>query len=122
MRGVVGVGDDHGEDKVCRRSVGSEPLVAVDDIFVSVSHSRGRYHRGVGAGVVRFGHGEAAGDLASEQRFKPLLFLLVVGSDGQQLAVARVWGLVAEDDRGYTDTAQNLMHKGQLHLPVALAS
>ena len=60
--------------------------------------------------------------LAVEQRLEVALLLLVGAVVGDDLGVAGVGGLGAEDDRGPLRAPEDLVHEGQLHLPVALAS
>ena len=91
----------HDDQEVADRRVRAEPLVPVDDPLVAVEHGLRGEQRGVGAGA-RLGHREAAAQLAVEQRLHPLLLLLVGAADGDQLGVARVRGVVAEDRRART--------------------
>ena len=74
--------------------------------------------RGVGAGV-GLGHRVAGEDLAVEQRVEVLLLLLVGAVVGDDLGVAGVGGLAAEDDRGPLRAAQDLVQQRQLELAVA---
>jgi hypothetical protein len=52
--------------KSAAMAVRGEPLVAVDDPLVAVPSSRGLQRPGVGAGLIRLGHGEAGLQLALE--------------------------------------------------------
>ena len=49
-----------------------------------------------------------------------MLLLLVGAVVGDDLGVAGVGRLAAEDDRGPADPAQDLVHQRELHLAVAL--
>src|ERR1700674_5960383 len=49
--------------------------------------------------------------------------LLGLGSEvSEDLGVAGVWGLVAEDDRPPHRSSLDLVHQAELHLPIALAA
>ena len=71
--------------------------------------------RGVGARP-RLGHREAGPQLAGQQRLHPLPLLLVGAADGDELRVARVRRLVAEDARRVDAGTEDLVHQAQLHL------
>ena len=61
-------------------------------------------------------------DLAVEQRLHPLLLLLVGAADGDQLGVAGVGRVVAEDRRRVGALAEDLVHQAELHLAEAAAA
>src|SRR5690606_1803751 len=71
---------------------GDPPLATVDDVVVAVAQHGGLDVAGVAGGDGRLGHRECAADLPVEQRFQPLLALLLVGEQVQGLHVAGVGG------------------------------
>jgi hypothetical protein len=89
--------------------------VAVDHPLVTVAHGSGGEQRGVGPGA-GLGHGEGGPELAVEERAHPALLLLLRAPLGQQLAVAGVRGVVAEDRRGVDAAPEDLVHEAQAHL------
>jgi hypothetical protein len=74
--------------------------VPVDHPLVAVQLGAGGEACGIGAGRLRLGHGEAAPDLALEQRPQPLLLLLLGAVLGEDLHVARVGRRAVVDHRG----------------------
>jgi hypothetical protein len=93
--------------------------VAVDHPLVADALGARLDHRRVGA-LADLGHGEAAVDVAVEDRPHPLLLLLRVARDGDELGVAGVRGLVPEDDRADDPRlAHDLVQQGQLDLAPA---
>lgn len=117
----VRVGDDHGDDEGSVRIVGGEPLLTVDHPLVAVAHRPAGEAAGVGA-AGRFGHGEGGHDPSVEERFEEFLALFLGAVVGEDLGVAGVGGLGAEDHRGPGGTAQNLVQERQLDLPHAHAA
>ena len=97
------------------RGVRREPLVPVDHPLVAVAHGGRREQRRVGAGA-GLGHREARAVLAVEQRLHPALLLLVGAADGDQLGVAGVGRVVAEDARAVHGLAEDLVHQAELDL------
>ena len=60
--------------------------------------------------------------LPSSKRLHPLLLLLGRAAEGDQLGVAGVGGLVAEDRRRVGALAEDLVHQAELHLAEAAAA
>ena len=83
--------------------------------------ARRRELRRVGAGV-RFGHRVAREHLAVEQRLEVALLLLRRAVVGDDLRVAGVGRLAAEDDRRPLRPAEDLVQQRELELAVALAT
>ena len=96
MRRRFGVGHRHHDRE--RRAVGRrrEPLLAVDHVVVAVGDCGGGEQHRVRPGGLRFGHREAAADLAGHQRAQEPLTLLVGRVLVQDLDVARIGCLGAE--------------------------
>ena len=94
----VGVGHRHDDEERGRLGVGGEELPPVDDPLVAVLDRPGLEQRRVGAGV-GLGHRVAGEALAVEQGLEIALLLLVGAVVGDDLGVARVGSLAAEDDR-----------------------
>ena len=117
----VGVGDRHDDEERRGLGVRREELPAVDDPLVAVLHGPGLEQRRVGAGV-GLGHRVAGEDLAVEQRLQVALLLLVGAVVGDDLGVAGVGRLAAEDDRRPLRPAEDLVEQRQLQLAVALAA
>ncbi|MNO81803.1 hypothetical protein D3C76_730570 [compost metagenome] len=100
---AVGIGEEHGGAAVFHArhddgeagafKAGDQPLGAVDDVVVAVTHGSGGHQRRVGAGTVRLGHGEAGADVALHQRAQPALLLLRRGDHFHQVDVALVGGV-----------------------------
>ena len=115
----VGVGHGHHDEEVGDRPVAREPLVTVDDPLVTVTGGPGGDHGRIGPGS-RFGHREPAPQLPVEQRLKPTLPLLLpargLDADGQQLGIARIGGVVAEDHRPVGGLAEDLVHEPETDL------
>ena len=72
--------------------------------------------------AMRLGDREAGHDLIRQQRLEKLLFLLRRAVMGQDLAIAGIWRLRAEDDRPEPGAAELLVHERELDLAVALAA
>ena len=122
VRRRVGVGDHHCDQEVRRHGVGAVPLVAVDHPLVALQPGGGGEPRRVGAGILGLGHREGGDQLAFQQRQEPALLLLLVTDQGQDLAVARVGGLVAENPGRPIGLPFDLVHQPELHLAVTLAA
>ena len=116
----VGVGDGHDDEERRRLRVRREELPSVDDPLVAVAHGARREHRRVGAGL-RLGHRVAGEQLAVEQRLQVALLLLGGAVVGDDLGVAGVGRLAAEDDRRPRRPAEDLVQQRELELAVALA-
>src|SRR5439155_13393915 len=71
--------------------------------------------RRVGARA-RLRHGERAAQFPVEQRTHPALLLLLGAPHGDELGIARVGRLVAEDRRRVDRRAEDLVHEPELHL------
>src|SRR5262249_37547515 len=72
------------------------------------------------AGRLRLGHRESRPQLAVEERIEPALYLPGRSREREDLAVARVGSLAAEDVRRVDAGAEDLVHQAELHLPEAL--
>ena len=112
--GVLGVGHghDHGKGGAVGRS--GEPLMAVDDVLVALASRCGAHPHGVGAGVLRFGHGEATADLPGGERAQPARLLLRRAVGVQQLHVADVRRRTVEGVVAQRAAAQRLAHLGKV--------
>ena len=71
---------------------------------------------------MRLGHRVGGDDLVVEQGLQETRFLLVRAVVGEDLRVARVRRLAAEDDRRVRRSAEDLVHQRQLDLAVTLAA
>ena len=116
-----GLRHHHHDQERRRLGVRREELPAVDHPLVAVLHRSRREQRRVGAGV-RLGHRVAREDLAVEQRPQVALLLLRRAVVGDDLGVAGVGRLAAEDDRRPLRPAEDLVQQRQLELPVPLAA
>ena len=76
---------------------------------------------GIGA-ALRLGHREARDDLIGEQRFEIALLLLGRAVLGENLTVAGIRRLAAENGRRETRAAEDLVHQRELDLAVSLAA
>ena len=114
---LLGPGDEDGE--AGPTGVGDEPLVAVDDPGVPVGHGRGRDERGVRAGNLGLGHGEAAHGGALAQRPQVALLLLVGAPVQQRVHVALVGGLAIEHEGPVRDLGRLRLDHGELDVPEA---
>ncbi len=119
VRHLVVAGLHHHDQEVGDRRVRREPLVPVDHPLVAVAHGAGGEQRRVGTRA-GFGHAEAAAVLAVEQRLHPLLALGGGAADGDELGVAAVGRLVAEDAWAVRGLPEDLVHQAQLHLAESL--
>ena len=98
VRVGVGIGDDHDDAEARAVGAGGEPLVRVDHPLVAVAHRAAAQAGRVGAGDLRLGHAEERPRRARDERLEELLLLLVRAEQVQDLAVARVGRLAAEDE------------------------
>ncbi len=98
--------------------VRGEPLLAVDHPLVAVPRGAAGEHLGVGA-AVGLGHRVAGHDLVVEQRREIALLVRFAPVVSEDLRVARVGRLAAEDHRREARAAEDLVHQGQLELAVA---
>jgi len=101
--------------------VGGEPFLAVDHPVVAMQLGVRGENLGVGA-ALRLGHREARDDLVGEQRFEEALFLLGRAVLGENLRVAGIGGLAAENGRREARAAEDLVHQRELDLSVSLAA
>jgi hypothetical protein len=115
----VRIGHRHHDQEARPASVRREPLLAVDHPLIAVAPGARREQRGIGAGV-RLGHRITRGDLAIEQRLEIALLLLRSSIVGEDLGVARVGRLTAEDRRRPGGAPEDLVHQRELELAVAL--
>ncbi len=118
---MVGIGDRI--DDQDRRAVGAgrEVLLAVDHPLAVLPLRPGLEGGGVRA-AGRLAHRERRADVAVQQRPQPLFLLLRRAVVGDDLGVAGVGRLAAEDRRRHAVAAQLLVHQAQLQLAVALAA
>ncbi len=97
MRLGVGVGDRHHDPEGRPLGARREPLVAVDDPLAAVPHRSRLQSRRIGPRHVRLGHGEERADLARYQWLQPALLLLLGTELPEDLPVARIRRLAAEE-------------------------
>ena len=88
--------------------------MAVDDPLVAVADGASLEGTGVGAGLVRLGHGEAGLHGPGDQGLEPLLLLLGGSVLDQDLLIAGVRRQDAEDGVRVGAPGQDLVHVGQL--------
>ena len=117
----VGVGDGHDDEEGGRAGIGGEVLPPVDDPLVAVAGGPGLEERRIRP-ALGLGHRIAREDLTVEQRPEVLLLLLVGPVVGDDLGIAGVGRLGPEHDRRPLGPSEDLVHEGELHLPVALAT
>ena len=117
----VGIGDRHDDVKGGIAGIRGEPFLAVDDPAIAVLNGCRLEAERVRA-AMRLGDREAGHDLIRQQRLEKLLFLLRRAVMGQDLAIAGIWRLRAEDDRPEPGAAELLVHERELDLAVALAA
>jgi hypothetical protein len=115
----VGVGHHHHDQERRGIGVGREVLPAVDHPVVAVAHRTCGELRWVGA-PLRFGHRIAREQFTVEQRAQVALLLLGCAVVRDDLCVAGVWGLTAEDDGRPRRAAEDLVEQRELQLPVPL--
>ena len=99
--------------------------LVMNHLWPLMTHSSPSMHRGraddrrVGAGEERLGERERARDLAAQVRPEPALLLRVGRAVREQLHVAAVGRLHAEDAHRHHAAADDLRHQRQLQLPEA---
>ncbi len=98
VRVGVGVGDGHDDPEGGPLGPRREPLVAVDHPLVAVPHCARPQSRRIRAGHLGLGHREERAHLAGDERPQPALLLLVGAEQPEDLGVARVGRLAAEDE------------------------
>ena len=119
--GVVGLGDHHHYEKGGPAGVRGEPLLAVDHPLVAVELGPGGEFLGIGTGL-RLRHGIGGEELPVEQWLE-IPFLVLLGPVvSQDLGIAGVRSLAAENDRGQAGPAEDLVEQAELDLAVALAA
>lgn len=89
--------------------------MSVDDVLVTLAHSpRGQLRRiSTGTGLC---HREAAAQLTGQQGLHPPLLLKIVTAEREQLCVAGVRRVIAEDRRCEHALTEDLVHQAQLEL------
>ena len=117
MRLGLGVGDGHHDEEGRQSGVGGEPFLARQHPVFAFAHCLGLHHQRVGA-AVGLGHGEARHELVGQQGGQEALLLVWRAVVGQNLGVARVGCLATKDHRTEARAPQDLVHQGELHLPV----
>ena len=98
--GRLGVGDGHDDPERGALGARREPLRPVDHPLVALAHRACLQERRVRPGHVGLGHGEERADLAGDERAEEALLLLLGAEHPEDLAVARVGRLAAEDELG----------------------
>ena len=101
--------------------VGREPFLAVDHPVVAVQFGVRGEDLGIGA-ALRLGHREARDDLVGQERFEVALLLLGRAVLGENLSVAGIRRLAAENGGREARAAEDLVHQRELDLAVALAA
>ena len=114
VRVAVGVGHDHDDAEARTVGAGGEPLVRVDHPFVAVALGAALQQRRVGAGDLGLGHPEERARLAGDERHEEALLLLGRAVEVEDLAVARVGRLAAEDQLRDEAAADLLVQVGVL--------
>jgi hypothetical protein len=94
----LGIGDRHDDDERCVAEVRGEPLFAVDHPLVAVTYGGARELRGIRSGG-GFGHGVRRADPSLEEGLEELASLVVGAVVRQDLGIAGVRRLGAEDAR-----------------------
>ena len=111
----------HHDEDVGDLAVAAEPLLAVDDPLVAVALGGGLEQRRVGT-ALRLGHRERRPDLLGDQRLEVPLLLFRGAVGGEDLHVAGVGCLRAEDRRRRTVRAEDLVQERELELTEAGAA
>ena len=118
----VGLGHDHHDPERSAVGSGREPLVRVDHPLVAVALGSPAQQRRVGAGHLRLGHAEEGAHLAGDERLQEPLLLLVGAVEVEDLRVARVRRLAAEDQLRDEAAADLLVEVGVLEEAAARAA
>ena len=95
----VGLAHDNGDLAARVTDAGRPPFAPVDHIVVSVANDRSLDIGRVGRSDTRLGHQKGGTDLAGEQRFQPLGFLLMRAVAMQNFHVAGIGRRAIEDFR-----------------------
>ena len=95
--GGVALAHEDGDSAARIGGVGGVPLVAVDDVLVTVAHDARFDVGGVAGRHVGLGHRETRADLAGQQRFQPARLVLGRAVAGQHLHVAGIRRRAIED-------------------------
>ena len=114
---VLGAADEDGE--VGPVGLRDEPLAAVDHPLVAVGVRTGLYQRGIGAGDLGLGHGEARSGRTGAQRPEVSLGLLWRRPVQQRVHVALVGRLAVEHPRPVVGLGRLGLNHGQLDVPEA---
>ena len=115
----VGIGDHDDQQELREQRVGGEPLLPLDHVLVALAPGAALEDLGIGT-PVRLCHGEAGHDPAFEQWHEVLLLLVLRTEMGDELRVAGIRRLTAEDARRKAAAAEDLVHERELQLAVAL--
>ena len=94
----VGLGDDHDDAEAAPSAPDENHLCALITHSSPSRTARAAQQRRVGAGDLRLGHPEERARLAGDERLEELLLLLVGPEQVEDLAVAGVGRLAAEDE------------------------
>ena len=117
VRRGIRVSDRHDNEERGVAGVGREPFLAVDDPFAAVSPGTAGELLRVGARM-RFCHGERGDDGAVKQRLQVPAPLLRRAEQREDLRVAGVRRGRSEHSRCPVGTTEDLVHQGELELPV----
>ena len=110
--GHVGIGDCHDDEERRRPGVGGEELPAVEDPLVAVAHRAGLERVGVRA-TLWLGHRVTREDLALQERKEVALLLCFGAVVGDDLGVAGVGRLAAEDRSGPSDELPRISFRSE---------
>ena len=118
---VVGIRIGDREHDPERRPVcaAREPLAPVDHPVVAVEHRPGAEQRRIGARHVGLGHREERSRPARDERLEEALLLLRRAELVQDLGVARIGRLAAEDELRPVRAPDLLVHAGVVEEPFA---
>ena len=117
----VRIGHHHDDEERRVAGIGCEVFLPVDDPVVAVLHGVRAEQARVGA-AVGFGHRKGGEDFAVEKRLQVAPLLVVGAEHGQNLGVAGVGRLAAENDGTPSCSAQDLVDEREFHLTVALTA
>ena len=121
MNGDSRIGHHHHQKESRKISVRREPFLTIDHPFVPDQFRPAGELPRIGARL-RLCHRVARRDLAGKQGFKVLALLLRGAEAGQDLHIAGVGRLTAENGRPETAAPEDLVHQAQLDLAVALSA
>jgi hypothetical protein len=122
MRRRLGVGHRHDHRQGRPVGGGGVPLLAVDDVVVTVADGSGRHHHRVRARHLGLGHRETGADLAGDQRSQPAGLLRLGAVLVEDLDVAGVGGVAAEDVVAQRRDTQRLGDQAVVDQPEAHAA